>query len=165
MQHNRGQRPHRGSRGTDHPGTRPLRMPQPQPLQYYVLVEGKADKRTLQPELLEETERLAQEIAEVPASQLRRFYGDVVAFARRLDLDRTISNEAIRTQLALLKARAAYAYKRVEGHQQAQFPEPLLRFFVDHAAAVQDRADYAAFRRIFETLIAFHKFHEKNGRG
>ena len=91
--------------------------------------------------IIEEAEALAEKLARVPASQLRRFYGDVTAFERRLDMDRSLSTDAIKAQVALLKARAAYAYKRVSEQNREQFPKELLQFFVDHAAAIQRRED------------------------
>lgn len=133
-------------------------MPTPRPVAYR---SGDA----LPPETLEQAEKLAERIGSVPASQLRRFFGDVTAFDRRLELERDLSDTAVQAQMGLLKARAAYARARVGNHDD-QFPEDLLQFFVDHASSVKTREDFAAFRQIFETLVAYHKFHEnKGGRG
>ncbi|WP_178133240.1 type III-A CRISPR-associated protein Csm2 [Vineibacter terrae] len=127
-------------------------MPKPDDIRYFV----DADRRRPNAALVgEQAEELAQSIAATPASQIRRFYGDVLAIGRRSG----ISDEAICTQMALLKAKAAYASGR------KQIPRELLKFFVSHAAAVTDRTSYEAFRRVFEAVIAYHKFYETKRPG
>jgi len=160
----------RGSGGRRHGGGRSggdqdlqIRMPKPNPVHYYAEGSEAAEKPALRVGIIEEAEGLAEKLARVPASQLRRFYGDVTAFERRLDMDRSLTADAIRAQVALLKARAAYAYKRTS--RREEFPDALLQFFVDHADAVRKREDYKAFRRVFETVIAFHKFYEVKKQG
>lgn len=132
-------------------------LPPAERIEYFV--PGGALNRAL----IDSAERLAEDIREVPASQLRRFYGDVVAFARRLELDKdgTLPDAAIEAQMGLLKAKSAYAHARSPKH----FPEALLRFFVSHAASVKNRKDFKAFRQVFETVIAYHKFYEIKSGG
>lgn len=132
-------------------------MPEARPVVYFK--DGPA-KKALDPALLVEAERFATEVADVAASQLRRFYSDVTAFERRLQIDSALPDAAVEAQMGLLKAQAVYAAARDSKRR------PLLQFFVDHAASVKDRKDFQAFRRVFETVIAFHKFHEtKQNRG
>ncbi|MBX6323970.1 MAG: type III-A CRISPR-associated protein Csm2, partial [Rhodospirillaceae bacterium] len=120
-------------------------------------------KTTLRPELLDkEAEKLAVAFKAVPASQIRRFYADVGLFGRRLDREKDLSDEAIQAQMALLKAKAAYAYGRVKEKEKKKFPHELLQFFVDHADSVKDKKDFSAFRQVFEAVIAYHKFHEED---
>lgn len=134
-------------------------MPRANTVTYFADRERKA----LNPSLVDSSaDALAQKIAQVPASQMRRFYGDVLALERRLATGGELPAEAIRAHMALLKAKAAYASKRA-GSRPEQFPRELLEFFVDHAAAVTDRTDFDAFRRAFEAVIAYHKFYERKG--
>lgn len=143
---------HRGSRppGPPRGGDGPLTMPEPRPVQYFDGDNAKA----LNPALLEQAQSLAQDIRSVHASQLRRFYADVTAFERKLMADSMLPDSAVQSQMAMLKARAAYAYARKAINRD------LLGFFVSHAASVKNRQDFLAFRQIFEALIAFHKFYE-----
>jgi CRISPR-associated protein Csm2 len=134
-------------------------MPQPRVVKYF----ADAARKAIQPDLVGRVaDELAQKTAAVPASQMRRFYGDVLSLDRRLVPGADLPAEAIQAHMALLKAKAAYAFRRV-GARRDQFPEELLQFFVDHAAAVKDQQDFAAFRRVFEAVIAYHKFHETKG--
>jgi CRISPR-associated protein Csm2 len=134
-------------------------MPQPRGVSYF----ADKDRKAIRPDLVGKlADELAQKTAAVPASQMRRFYGDVLSLDRRLVPGADLPAEAIQAHMALLKAKAAYAFKRA-GSRRDQFPDELLQFFVDHAASVHDQQDFAAFRRVFEALIAYHKFHEVKG--
>ena len=136
-----------------------MQMPQPREVKYFADTARKAMRPDLVGTL---AEKLAQETRQVAASQMRRFYGDVLSLDRRLVPGADLPAEAIQAHMALLKAKAAYAFRRAGGRRD-QFPEELLQFFVDHAAAVKDQQDFAAFRRVFEAVIAYHKFHETKG--
>jgi CRISPR-associated protein Csm2 len=136
-------------------GTETIAMPKANVFRYFIDDGRKAlDPRLVGPA----AEELAQKVANVPASQIRRFYGDMLALERRLATGTDIPAEAVQAHMALLKAKAAYSFKRAKPPEQ--FPRELLQFFVDHAAAVQDRKDFDAFRRVFEAVIAYHKFYE-----
>lgn len=136
-------------------GEEDARLPTPAEVRYFV---GDA----LNPKLLESMEPLARKIIStdptVNPAQLRRFFGEMLVLDRRLAADPRIPDVAIQAQMALLKARAAYALKR------DTINAPLLQFFVDHAAAVRTRKEFDAFRRVFETLIAYHAFHAKDNK-
>lgn len=131
------------------------KMPNPLSVQYFVDENSKA----LNHKLLDSMEELAQKICNVPASQLRRFYADVTAFERKLTLDQELPDSAVQAQMAMLKARAAYA------HARTTIGDDLLGFFVSHAEVVKSRRDFLAFRQVFEALIAFHKFYEVKKKG
>ncbi len=146
-----------GARGQS-AGSSGRSLPTPRLVTYFTDPE----KKTLRPELLDkQAQELAEAFKAVPASQIRRFYADVGLFGRRLDRGEVLSNEAIQAQMALLKAKAAYAYCRVDERRRDQFPDQLLQFFVDHAHGVKDRKDFNAFRQVFEAVIAYHKFYEE----
>lgn len=110
-----------------------------------------------------EAEEVAKRLASLPASQLRRFYGAVMALRRRLELDKdkSVPDEEIHAQLALLKAQAAYTYRR----RERDYPQELVAFFTRHAAAVRTRKDFLlGFQKHFEAVVAYHKvFEQKRG--
>jgi CRISPR-associated protein Csm2 len=138
-------------------GQETVAMPQSRPVKYFADPARKA----IDPQLVGAlAEKLALETAFVPASQMRRFYGDVLALDRRLVPGADIPAEAVQAHMALLKAKAAYAHRRADSKPK-HFPQELLQFFVDHAAGVRDQTDFEAFRRAFEALIAYHKFYAK----
>lgn len=147
----------RGEEG-QHGGPQPTGMPKPREISLFGPGDG---KKALNRELLDGTEELAQQIVSVPPSQIRRFYADVTAFDRRLAFEKDLTDAAVQAQMGLLKAKAAYAHAR----DRRSFSAPLLQFFIDHAAAVRTREDFAAFRRVFETLIAYHRFYIEKQKG
>ncbi len=110
------------------------------------LLEGRADA-------------LARACAAVPAAQLQAFLEEVRAIGRRTPPEEDPDAAAIQAQMALLKAKAALAFRR-RGKPE-NFPHDLLQFFVDHAAGVRDARDLAAFRRILEAVSAYHRFYER----
>jgi len=103
-------------------------------------------------------QKTAQDLAEIPTTQIRRFFGQVSAIKRRLEMDRdkAITEGEIQAQLAFLKASTAYAAGR-DGKNL-----PVLRFMVRHANTVRTRDDFSAFHRHFETVVAFHKVYGKD---
>ncbi len=112
-----------------------------------------ADKR-LRPDLLDkDAQAAAKRLETIPVTQLRRFFGQVSAIKRRLDMDqgKEVAESEILAQVAYLKASAAYAAGRDKKNA------PMLRFLVTHANTVASRADFLAFHRHFETVVAFHK--------
>jgi CRISPR-associated protein Csm2 len=110
-----------------------------------------------------EAEETAKKLAGIPASQLRRFFGAVMAIRRRLDRDSSLGAEFIQAEMALLKARAAYTLaRRKKRNDQSELDDELLAFFVRHARSVDDRASFAAFMRHFEAVMAFHKVYDNN---
>lgn len=133
-----------------------LLKPPAQAVRYFSGNEQKAPDSTL---LGSEAEEVARKLATVPASQLRRFYAEVMALKRRADLT-DISDSEIVAQLTLLRARAAYTWGR-----QNRYPGELVAFFNRHAHSVRSRRDFLrGFQPHFEAVMAFHKvFEEKKG--
>ncbi|MCS6922301.1 MAG: type III-A CRISPR-associated protein Csm2 [Elioraea sp.] len=137
------------------------------------------DKKAIETRLLgEEAEKVAKKLAEVPASQLRRFYAEVMALKRRAELAGA-SDKEIRAQLTLLRANAAYTWQR-QGRYPGElvaffaaecrapesaagrYPGELVAFFTRHAASVQTREDFLrGFQPHFEAVMASHKVFEK----
>jgi len=146
-----------GGRGVGPGGSAPQRaqreIPSPRIVEYF----DRGDVKAPNPKLVgADAETMARSFAEVPASQLRRFYSDVAAFGRKLEAEMNMPPEAIQAQMGLLKAKAVYTVGRGTVRNN-----DFLQFFVDHAAAVKTRDDFRAFRRAFEAVIAYHKFYEK----
>lgn len=101
----------------------------------------------------------AQRWAEVKSSQLRRFYGAVVAFVRKCDIDRgRLGDTDAKVSMALLKASATYAAARDPKHR------PIAEFFGHHAGHVGTIEAYRDFSKHFEAVVAYHK-HFERGRG
>ena len=98
----------------------------------------------------DEAEKQAKEMKDVKTSQIRRFYAPVVAFRQRLLLDPAISDTEVQAQVQHMKASAAYAGARKQ-------PVSMVRFFSRAANSVKSRADYTAFARHFEAIIAYHR--------
>jgi CRISPR type III-A-associated protein Csm2 len=131
-------------------------LPRPNAPRYFADGPGGAIRRDL---LEGRADALARSCAAVPAAQLRAFLEDVRDIGRRAPPDEDPDPAAIQAQMALLKAKAALAFRR-RGKAE-NFPHELLQFFVDHAAGVQDARDLAAFRRILEAVAAYHRFYER----
>lgn len=113
------------------------------------------NRPSIRPELLDrEAQERAKALREVPSSQLRRFYGQAVAFKQRLRIDSHITESEVAAQVAYLKASSAYAGARKQ-------PKPLVEFFVAAANSVKTREEYLAFAKHFEAVMAFHKVFEE----
>jgi CRISPR-associated protein Csm2 len=112
-----------------------------------------------------DAEGVARKLAGIPASQLRRFFGGVMAIKRRLEIDSGLGAEFVRGEMALLKARAAYTLARLKYDSDGEKdPGELLSLFVRHGRSVDDRASFMAFARHLEAVTAFHKVFEVKGR-
>ncbi len=126
-----------------------------------------AERRAIKPELLDEkAEQVAKKMRDIPASQLRRFFGSVMDLKRRLEVDDKLREnpEPIRAELAFLKASAAYAAKRLNYEQNRNWqgdPLELVSFVTRHRNSVKDARDFEAFARHFEAVMAFHKIYGK----
>lgn len=130
-------------------------VPRANPIRYYI----DSQKERLDPELVD---RRALEWArefgrDLKSSQLRRFYDEFKAIERRILMgESTQAQEAnLQRDLALIrmfKAKALYAEKRrVSSRSFSQF-------IFDHVESVQDVKDLKAFSRIFEAVVAFHRY-------
>lgn len=126
----------------------------PASLPRYFIDNAKAPRKEL---LGDEAEQIAKNLATLPASQLRRFYAEVMALKRRLDLDAALPDDEISAQLALLKAKAAYTRAR-----RKDYPNELVLFFTRHAAAVRTREEFLrGFQPHFEAVMAYHRVYEQ----
>jgi len=105
----------------------------------------------------EEAQAQAERFQTLPNTQLRRFYDPVVALRLRAQAGQ-IDEAQIKAELALMKARAAYAYKR----PGMKVPPDLVKFFTLHAHSVGSRDELLAFARHFEAVVAYHRVYNPN---
>lgn len=119
--------------------------------------EGKAIRGDL---LDQEANETARKLRDIPASQLRRFFGTVMGVRRRLEVDPEFrkNSEAIQAELAFLKASSAYAAKRLNWKGDSL---ELVRMLTVARNSVKDARDFEAFARHFEAVVAFHKVYGK----
>lgn len=114
--------------------------------------------KTIRPALLDEEARaMAEQFKEIPNTQLRRFYDPVVALRLRAQAGK-LDAEQVKAELAMMKARAAYAHKR----PGQKVPAELVKFFTRHAASVDSPEKLVAFARHFEAIVAYHRVYNPN---
>ena len=105
----------------------------------------------------QEAERIAKLLAGIPTSQLYRFFEQVQTIRQRLEHDNTLPLEAIKAELALLRAKAAYRIAR-QGYSSGGGSDAteLVRFFARHTNDLSDHKSFRDFVRHFEAIMAFH---------
>ncbi len=114
--------------------------------------------RTIRAELLDaEAQAMAEKLRELPNTQLRRFYDPVVTLRLRAQAGK-LDAEQVKAELAMMKARAAYAHKR----PGQRVPAELVKFFTRHAASVDGPEKLVAFARHFEAIVAYHRVYNSN---
>lgn len=108
-----------------------------------------------------EAQAVAKRLADLPASQLRRFYASVMSLRQQRELARDgLPVELLQSRMGLLKAQAAYTRKR-----DKDYPDELVSFFTRHAAGVKSWNDFLyGFQPHFEAVVAYHKVFEKKKR-
>lgn len=158
--------PQRGGQGGRGPGggfggnpPEPKSLPTPRPVVYF------QPDGSLVPTLMDnQAEELAQRLSQVTTTQLRRFYDDVLTLRQRLAAEQRLGRDKeavfndLRADFKMLKAKAVYAH----GRSEKTMPHPLLQFFIDHVAAVNNAREFEAFCKHFQAVVAFHKFYGDN---
>jgi CRISPR-associated protein Csm2 len=130
-------------------------LPTPNRLVYY----KDAARKNLDPDLLDvRAAEWAKEFRDLKTSQMRRFYDELKAIERKImtgkDAQEQESNfERDRPLIVLFKAKAVYAEKRRVS------PRAFTQFIFDHVASIGDLKDFKAFLKVFEAVVAFHKFY------
>jgi len=156
---NFGRRPDRSSA----PGGPPVMTRSPERVRYF------DEKMNLREALVdEEAEAEAKRIEAMSHSQLRRYYGEVLAIRRRLEhesnnrvnVSRAEVFAALRPEFKMLRAKAYYA----NGRDRRTFPNEMKEFIEKHVASVSTDRDFDAFCRHFEAVVAFHKVYGKDRR-
>lgn len=106
-----------------------------------------------------EAQAEAQRWEKIKSTQVRRFFGQVHADLRKIELDgETANDEQARVAMAFLKATSAYAAAR-DGARR-----PLADFAEHHAAIVRTIADFKVFARHFEAVVAWHRVFEEQSK-
>lgn len=113
------------------------------------------DKKTLRAQLLDREARdEAEKWNNITSSQIRRYFGQVTADRRRLEIIDNAEDEA-RVAMAMLKAATAYTAAKESKRK------PIADFVAHHAGLVKSQEEFFAFARHFEAVVAWHKVFEK----
>jgi CRISPR-associated protein Csm2 len=108
----------------------------------------------------DEAQRWARSFVELKTTQMRRFYDELKAIERKIlqagslqDHEMNFSNNL--ALIRMFKAKAVYAEKRKVA------PRGFTQFIFDHMASIKDLKDFQAFLKVFEAVVAFHRFFAK----
>ena len=90
-------------------------------------------------------------------TQMRRFYDELKAIERKIMADKDMEGQKRNFQrdralIAMFKAKALYAQMR------EVCPPSFTQFIFDHDASINDLKDFKAFLKVFEAVVAFHKY-------
>lgn len=151
---------HQGGRG-EAPRSAETQIPIPKPVHYF-----KDDrKQVLDPNLVDEKARDWAESflrggAELKSTQMRRFYDEIKAIQRKIETGKDLQEqnanfERDRALIIMFKAKALYAEKRKVS------PRAFTQFIFDHTASIHDMKDFQAFVKVFEAVVAFHRYFSK----
>lgn len=86
----------------------------------------------------------------VKSSQIRKFYGDVLAMDSKAE---TQEFEIILPQIKMLKSKTAYASSP---NKSGRIPESFKDFLNKMVDRVNDKKDLKAFKLIFEAILGFY---------
>jgi CRISPR-associated protein Csm2 len=132
----------------------PATLPSPHSIAYY----DDTEKKKLNPKWVDgEAEQWAKSFRELRTSQMRKFYDELKAIERRIlrgkDIhDHRANFERDRALIMIFKAKAVYAEKR------GVSPRAFTQFIFDHMASLKDLEDFRAFLKVFEAVVAFHRY-------
>ncbi len=148
-------------RGANHNSSGPVSLPAPRSVSYF----EDAGKTRLKPEMVDSrAEEWARSFAVPPCplktTQMRRFYDELKAIERKILQAGSLQEqgENFAKNLALIKmfkAKAVYAEKRKVA------PREFTQFIFDHVSSIADAKDFRAFLKVFESVVAFHRFFAK----
>ena len=133
-------------------------LPTPNKVAYF---KGE-DKKVLDPELLDErsiewAQKFIASQTPLKTAQMRRFYDDLKAIERKIMAGKDSQEQEANFKrdwslVVMFKAKAVYAEKRRVS------PREFTQFIFDHVASIRDLKDFKAFIKVFEAVVAFHKF-------
>ena len=139
-----------GDRGAPHTPS----LPTPKEIEYF----EDPERQKLNPQLVDgEAARWAGLFKTMKTTQMRRFYDELKAIERKIltgnDAQEQQANfERDRAFIMMFKAKAVYAEKRKVS------PREFTQFIFDHTASIKKLEDFQAFLKIFEAVVAFHRF-------
>jgi len=155
-QHQQGRYQHSGRGGQQSTGAD--RLPDPQPVRYH----SDDAKKQLKPELVDdEAHGWARRFSDLKSTQMRRFYDEFKAIERKIlsgrDLQEQEANfQRDRALIMMFKAKAVYAEKRRVS------PPAFTEFIFNHMASIKDLRDFQAFIKVFEAVVAYHRYYAKD---
>lgn len=130
-------------------------LPDPKPMAYFT----DSEKKILNPELLDQKAAgWAQQFGQnLKTAQMRRFYDELKAIERKTMIGKDSQEQEANFKrdwplVVMFKAKAVYAEKRRVA------PREFTQFIFDHVASIHDIKDFLAFLKVFEAVVAFHKF-------
>jgi CRISPR-associated protein Csm2 len=149
-------RPDQG-RSRERQGGGPPQLPTPNEIRYY----KDKEKRILEPALVdEEARKWAESFMELKSTQMRRFYDEFRAIERKIQTGKVEEQQANferdRALIMMFKAKAVYAEKRRVS------PRTFTQFIFDHMASIKELSDFKAFIKVFEAVVAFHRFYARD---
>lgn len=130
-------------------------LPVPTPITYY---KDPAEKKKLNPEWVDtKAQKWAESFKQLKTTQMRRFYDDLKAIERKIMLGKDMQTQEANLErnialIMMFKAKAVYAEKRKVA------PREFTQFIFDHMASIKDLKDFQAFVKVFEAVVAFHRF-------
>lgn len=155
---------HQGTGRQQQGGQNPSpQLPTPKPLTYF----SDPKKERLKPDLLDDyAQNKAKDFIpnkakdskeNLKSTQMRRFYDELKAIERKIMAEKNIEEqkrnfERDRPLIVMFKAKAVYAEKR------GVAPRAFTQFIFDHVASINDLNDFKGFLKVFEAVVAFHKF-------
>jgi len=140
--------------GPANPGANVGAKTAPQP---GAIVRYRDDDGILRRSLLDdEAQDAARALGQISHTQIRRFFAQVVAIKRRMEVDFAVRDGEILAQAAFLKASSYYAAARSRDN------EPVKDFVVKHVDTIKARQDFLDFHRHFEAVVAFHRYFGKD---
>jgi CRISPR-associated protein Csm2 len=131
-------------------------LPVPKRIQYF----KDPGRKELDSDLLDnKAAQWAKDFKDLKVSQMRRFYDELKAIERKMMVGDQGQREANflrdRALVTMFKAKAVYAEKRKVA------PRAFTQFIFDHEASIQTFEDFQAFVKIFEAVLAYHRFFSK----
>jgi len=90
-------------------------------------------------------------------AQMRRFYDELKAIERKIMTGKDAEGQERnfkrdRALITMFKAKSLYAEKR------QVCPPSFTQFIFDHDASIKELKDFKAFLKVFEAVVAFHKY-------
>lgn len=156
MPHHQNQRPHSSHPpgNKQHERREANNLPESHPLAYF----NDPEKKQINADLLDTLARkLAKSFITLKTTQMRRFYDELKAIERKINMgkdaqaqEKNFQND--RALIVLFKAKAVYSQKRKVS------PPEFTQFIFDHIDSIKDVRDFQAFLKVFEAVVAFHRF-------
>lgn len=131
------------------------KLPESHPVSYF---KDPETKKKIDPVLLDKcASDLAASFKKLKTTQMRRFYDELKAIERKVFMekdprtqDANFQND--RAMIVLFKAKAVYSEMR------GVSPRAFTQFIFDHIDSIKDVRDFQAFLKVFEAVVAFHRF-------